>query len=121
MRTWLMVGFGGFLGSICRYGVTLLPLQHSSGFPFPTLIVNIIGALIIGILTGLANQITGIHADWFYFLQTGFCGGFTTFSTFALEATNLFGNGKGWYGAVYIVLSLLLSVTAVYVGRSIVS
>ena len=121
MRTWLMVGFGGFLGSICRYGVTLLPLQHPSGFPFPTLIVNIIGALLIGILTGLANHITGIHADWFTFLQTGFCGGFTTFSTFALEASTLFGSGKSWYGAVYIALSLLLSVSAVYIGRSVFS
>jgi len=121
MRTWLMVGFGGFLGSVCRYGVSLLPLQHPSGFPFPTLIVNIIGALIIGMLTGLAAKVTGLHADWFSFLQTGFCGGFTTFSTFALEASNLFGAGKGWHGALYVALSLLLSVAAVYAGRSIVS
>jgi len=121
MRTLLVAGLGGFFGSICRYLLSLLPLPNQSGFPIVTLGVNILGALLIGILFGISARFTNIHADWFAFLQVGFCGGFTTFSTFALETTSLFGAGKGWLGVLYIAVSVLLGVAAVFAGKTLVS
>jgi CrcB protein len=121
MRTVLVVGLGGFIGSICRYLLSLLPFTHQGGFPVATMIVNVLGALLIGVLVGLASRFTQIHADWFAFLQAGFCGGFTTFSTFALETTALYSSGRMWIAAAYIAISVLLGVAAVFAGRALVS
>ncbi|MCE5342889.1 MAG: fluoride efflux transporter CrcB [Eubacteriales bacterium] len=121
MRDVILVGFGGFFGSICRYLLSLMPFSNHSGFPVATMIINVLGALLVGVLVGLASRFTHIHAEWFTFLQVGFCGGFTTFSTFALETTSLFGAGKAWLGVAYIVISVLLSVAAVFIGKTIVS
>jgi len=121
MRTILVAGMGCFFGSICRYLISLLPLPNQSGFPMLTLLVNILGALLVGVLFGISSRFTHIHADWFTFLQVGFCGGFTTFSTFALETSSLFGTGKGIMGAAYIAISVLLGVAAVFAGKALVS
>jgi fluoride exporter len=121
MRTVLMVGIGGFIGSVCRYLLSLLPFSHHGGFPFSTMIVNVLGALLIGILVGLASRFTQLHTDWFAFMQAGFCGGFTTFSTFALESTSLYGAGRVWMAAAYIALSVLLGLAAVFAGKALVS
>ncbi len=121
MRTVLAAGLGGFFGSVCRYLLSLLPLNNNHGFPMATLIINILGAMLLGVIVGLAQRFTHIHSDWFTFLQVGFCGGFTTFSTFALETTSLFGSGKMWTGIAYISLSILLGVAAVFIGKALVS
>ncbi len=121
MRDAIVVGMGGFFGSVCRYMLSLLPFSHHRGFPVATMLVNVLGALLIGVLVGLADRYTHIHGDWFTFLQVGFCGGFTTFSTFALETTSLFGTGKAWMGVAYVVLSVLLGLAAVFAGKALVS
>jgi CrcB protein len=118
MRACVIVGLGGFLGTVCRYLLSLIPLSERTGFPVVTLAINIAGALLIGVLAGLSARYPGLNAEWMAFLRVGICGGFTTFSAFALEITNLFGSGKAWAGALYILLSLILGVGAVLLGKT---
>jgi fluoride exporter len=121
MRACIIVGLGGFLGTVCRYLLTLIPISNKSSFPIVTLSINVIGALLIGILAALAARYEGANAELMTFLRVGICGGFTTFSTFALEVSNLFGAGKAWMGILYISLSLILSLLAVGLGKTLVA
>jgi CrcB protein len=110
---------GGFIGTVLRYLLSIIPLSNKTGFPFITLAINVLGAFAIGILAGISIKYTGVRADLMAFLRVGVCGGFTTFSTFALEITNLLGQGKAWAGIMYIMLSLILGVAAVLLGKAI--
>lgn len=121
MRAVLVIGFGGFLGTVCRYLMGLIPIPERTAFPVVTLLVNVLGALAIGVLAGLAARLKGLDPDLMAFLRVGVCGGFTTFSAFALEITNLMGSGRPWMCAAYMVLSLLFGVAAVLAGRAIAS
>lgn len=94
-----------------------VPIQEKTAFPFATLAVNVLGAFAIGIIAGLAERHEGINPNLLAFLRVGVCGGFTTFSTFALEIVGLSGDGRVWMGALYALLSLLLGVAAVLTGR----
>lgn len=113
MREILIVGAGGFAGSILRYLVSraMLSCVAVSGFPFATLTVNVIGSLLIG---GLVSA--GTSGGWYLVAVTGFCGGFTTFSTFSLECVTLLRSGNWGLGITYIAVSLLLSIAAVIAG-----
>ena len=91
MLGFLFVGIGGALGAMLRYAISLIPYKQE--FPLLTLIINILGALLIGYITGLALK-RDIPQNLSLFLKTGLCGGFTTFSTFSLEAYNLLQNGN---------------------------
>ena len=82
-----------------------------SGFPFATLTVNVIGSLLIG---GLVSA--GTSGGWYLLAVIGFCGGFTTFSTFSLECVTLLRSGNWGLGITYIAVSLLLSIAAVIAG-----
>lgn len=117
----VLVGFGGFLGSVCRYLLTLLPYSDRVGFPVITLAINVLGSFVIGILVGVSMRFPGVNNHLITFLRVGFCGGFTTFSTFALEMTGLLRSGRAWACFAYIVLSILLGVGAVFAGKAIVS
>ena len=121
MRACMIVGIGGFIGTVCRYLLTLIPISNKTGFPIVTLSINVIGALLIGILAAYAARYKGINADLMTFLRVGICGGFTTFSTFALEVSNLFGADKTWMGILYISLSIILSLLAVGLGKALVA
>ncbi|TFH46255.1 MAG: fluoride efflux transporter CrcB, partial [Bacteroidia bacterium] len=91
----LLIGLGGFFGSIARYFVSMLNLSvHFFSIPVGTLVVNVIGSLVIGFLTGIAEKSTLLTAEWRMFLMVGLCGGFTTFSTFANENLMLIHNGQ---------------------------
>ena len=81
----LAVGLGGFVGAVCRYLLGLIPLRNGHGFPVTTMIVNVLGAFAIGCIVGLVAKHTDLDPRVVLFLKTGICGGFTTFSTFALE------------------------------------
>ena len=83
MRQILLVGLGGGVGAVCRYVLSLLPVNEK--FPCSTLLVNLAGAVLIGFLAGCAGRIPRLAPELRLLLQTGFCGGFTTFSTFSLE------------------------------------
>lgn len=114
----LFVGLGGAVGAMLRYSLSLIPCKTT--FPLITLITNIIGALVIGIITGFAAK-KNVSANTMLFLKTGLCGGFTTFSTFSLEAYNLFQSGNCIMAVVYAVLSAVLCILGVWVGVLIAS
>lgn len=119
MAALLYVGAGGFLGSICRYLLSMIPVHGD--FPFMTFVTNFFGAILIGIITGFATQETLHLAPQFLLLmKTGFCGGFTTFSTFSLETATLFENDKYAMGTVYALASVVLCVLGIYIGKTIV-
>lgn len=110
----IMVGFGGALGSMMRYLISLIPVNNT--FPFLTLITNLLGALLIGFIVGLSDNLL-IAKKFLLFFKTGVCGGFTTFSTFSLEAVQLFQRGEFFLGALYAALSVILCLFGIVVGE----
>lgn len=89
----LCVGLGGAAGAMLRYLIGLVPVGASNGFPVKTLLINILGAFVIGVLAVLGEK-HSLPPLLVLTLKTGVCGGFTTFSTFALETSQLFQNGS---------------------------
>lgn len=117
MKGCLFVGLGGAIGSVFRYLISLIPLNNANGFPFKTLLINILGSFIIGLITAFAGKRTDISPDMILFLTTGICGGFTTFSTFALESSTLIQNGKLFSAVIYISASIIISIAAVFLAQ----
>ncbi|NLD19371.1 MAG: fluoride efflux transporter CrcB [Clostridiales bacterium] len=113
----LAVGAGGFIGSIFRYLIGLIPLFHKGDFPFHTLIINVVGAVVIGMLVKGAEGSEALSETTMLFLKIGLCGGFTTFSTFSLEALGLLESGKSGLFALYIVASVCLCIAGVFCGK----
>lgn len=109
----LLVGLGGALGAMLRYAISLLPYRGS--FPVLTLLTNLLGAVLIGLITGIAVK-KGIPKNGLLFLKTGVCGGFTTFSTFSLEACTLLKAGSIGLAILYAALSVILCISGVWVG-----
>lgn len=115
MLNCLYVGLGGALGAVGRYLMGQIPLPRMS-FPVMTLVINFLGAFLIGIISAAAVRHGAGSTPLILFLKVGVCGGFTTFSTFALETTNLLGEGKMLAGMLYIILSVCLCMGAVMAG-----
>jgi len=117
------VGLGGFLGSILRYvSVKTIDAYLQRNFFFGTLTVNIIGSLILGILVGASLKRADLSEQTRLFVGVGFCGGFTTFSAFALENVTLI-NGKhlgtlALYISVSVVMGILAMFAGIWIGRS---
>ena len=109
----LWVGLGGFVGSVGRYLLSLLPVRGP--FPLATLLTNLLGAVLIGLVVGLAGR-AGLEERLLLFLKTGVCGGFTTFSTFSLETWQLAQQGRPLLGAAYAAASVLLCLAGVALG-----
>ncbi len=118
VRQLLLVGMGGALGSMLRYGAALL--VRTAGFPWATFLVNIAGSLLIGVFMGFFQEENSGHASWKLFLATGICGGFTTFSTFSVENLRLLQEGKWGLAGGYILLSLCLGIAATWLGFRLV-
>lgn len=118
MKFILLIGTGGFIGSVTRYLISkyIQDLSVFPSFPLGTFIVNILGCLFIGLLFGTAEKGTWMSPEIRMFLTVGFCGGFTTFSTFSNEAIALLRDGEILYFLSYIGLSVLLGLVAVYMG-----
>lgn len=113
----LLIGFGGFIGSVARYFVSRLNLYWDFlSIPVGTLIVNVAGCFLIGFLTGISEKSTLLSTELRMFLMVGICGGFTTFSTFANENLMLLQTGQIFSIAIYTALSVLLGFAAVYLG-----
>ena len=107
---------GGALGSLLRYGIYGLTHKYISGlFPWGTLMVNATGALIIGFLWGLFEQ-KGISPNMRMFIFVGLLGGYTTFSTYALESMNLFRSGDTKMAIINLLANNLLAIAAVFAG-----
>ena len=112
----LAVGAGGFFGSVGRYLCVLyVDKTVNSHFPFGTFAVNIAGSFLLGILTGLSLADRGSFSTKL-FLTTGFCGGFTTFSAFALENAGLIQQKSGGLAMLYVTTSVVLSILAIGAG-----
>ena len=111
----LLVALGGALGSAGRY---LISRMMESSFPWGTLSVNVLGSLLIGLLIGLVSK--GIvSSEMKLLLVTGFCGGFTTFSTFANESFGMMKAGDVLLMALYIAASVVIGILAVWLGTII--
>ena len=116
----LIVGLGGFIGSAFRYLITrCFQLHAASSFPWGTLVVNILGSLLIGILFGLSEKGNFLSREWNIFLTVGLCGGFTTFSTFSNDAFLLLREGEFPGFIAYSGLSFFLCIAAVFLGHLI--
>ena len=117
MDKFLWVGLGGAIGSIFRYTLSLLPIKSS--FPILTLITNLLGAFIIGVVVGLFEK-QYLSSQIHLFLKTGLCGGFTTFSTFSLETLTLLENDMIFIAIIYALISVVGCIVGVYLGKMIV-
>lgn len=117
IKNLLIIGTGGFLGSIARYLVSQLNLTVSfHSIPVGTLTVNVAGSFLIGFLTGIAEKSMILTPEWRLFLMVGLCGGFTTFSAFTNENLMLIHTGQGLAVLLYTALSIFLGFLAVYLG-----
>ena len=120
IKSIIYVGIGGGLGSIIRYLIYVyMPFQIGKNFPWPTLAVNILGSLFIGIIYALfqKNQLT---SPQYILIVTGFLGGFTTLSAFSLESVQLLRNQEYLVAILYTISTIALAMLAVLVGIKVI-
>ena len=119
-RLLLLVGIGGFTGSILRYSASgyVQQLIKSSNFPYGTLVVNVLGCFLIGFLTYLADYYGVLTSEARALLITGFLGGFTTFSSFSNETFNLMRDGETLLALVNVGVHIFLGLGAVWLART---
>lgn len=113
--SFLFVALGGAAGAMGRYAISLIPVK--SAFPILTLMTNILGAVLIGFIVGLVSERDDISPNTVLFWKTGVCGGFTTFSTFSLEAFALFEKHRLALGGVYILSSVAFCMAGILCGK----
>lgn len=123
MQSVLLVGVGGFLGSIARFklGGLILHMTAQERFPFGTFAINVVGCLVVGVLAGVAERYHVFGPDTRLFLFTGLLGGFTTFSAFGLEAMYLIRRGDLGTAGLYAGGSVVLGIAAVWLGLRLVA
>ena len=118
LKTVLIVGFGGFIGTVARFLVSRYFQENvASVFPWGTFVVNIVGCFIIGVIYGLTEKGDFLTPDLRLFLTVGFCGGFTTFSSLANDAFMLMRQDEWLRFAIYTSFSFFIGLLAVYAGR----
>ncbi len=115
--SFLFVALGGAIGAMGRYAISLIPVK--TAFPVLTLITNMLGAVLIGFIVGLASKRDDIPPNAVLFWKTGVCGGFTTFSTFSLEAFSLIENRQIALGSIYIAVSVGFCIAGIMLGRQL--
>lgn len=119
MTECIVVGIGGFIGAVCRYLIGLIPVSESCPFPIKTFFINIIGSFVIGVIAALALKNNPPSPRLVLFCKVGICGGFTTFSSFALETENLLKSGNVKTAIAYVLLSMAVGTAAVFAGEAI--
>ena len=111
----VMVAAGGALGAVARYGVGIAVMRVAApGFPLGVLTVNVVGSFLMGLFVGLAAHRGLAHLS--PLIATGFLGGFTTFSSFSLEAVTLWQRGEAVAAGAYVGLSVALSIAGLVAG-----
>jgi len=118
MQAYLLVGTGGAIGAMGRYGFSVL-VGHfwRTSFPLATLMINVLGSLAMGLLVGyLARTLPPLQNELRLFVAVGVLGGFTTFSAFSLDAITLIERGQWGHAIVYALLSVITSITALFLG-----
>lgn len=116
MKNLLLVFVGGGVGSALRYLIGKWLNSPETGIPYGTFVANILGSLLIGIILGLAAKNNTLNSNQTLLLATGFCGGFTTFSTFAYENHVLLKSGDFTSFAIYTIASFIVGFLAVFFG-----
>jgi CrcB protein len=118
MKSVILVGIGGLLGSVFRYllGGALNRIRVGASFPYETLVINVLGCLLIGALAGMAEARGVFGAPARAFLFIGLLGGFTTFSTFGYETLQLLRDGQAGVAVTSATLQVVLGVGAVWTG-----
>ena len=121
IKSLCMVGIGSFVGGALRYLVSIgMKNICTSGFPWGTLIVNLLGCFLIGILFALFSRYSSTSHPWYLLLTTGMCGGFTTFSTFSNESLQMLQNGH-WGGFLtYVSVSVIAGICLTALGYWVV-
>ena len=114
----LLVGLGGFAGAVSRYLLGGWVLHHAMAarFPWSTFTVNVLGCLVMGLLSGMIERLEWFTPQMRLLLLTGLLGGFTTFSAFGLETVFLLRRGEVLIAVAYALSSVAVCVTAVWVG-----
>ena len=121
MNPFLLVGLGGALGAMARYGVALALPAMPGGFPLATFLVNVFGSVAMGLLIGILAKFTPEHQNEIrLFLAVGLFGGFTTFSSFSLDVISLIQRGALFTAMAYVFGSVLLCLAGLWAGMTLV-
>jgi CrcB protein len=120
LKQLILVFVGGGFGSVLRFIVGKWLNSAENGVPYGTFVANIVGSLLIGIILGLAAKSETLSQSQTLFLATGFCGGFTTFSTFAYENHVFLKSGDFASFAIYTIASFVIGFLAVFFGMFMV-
>ena len=122
MNSFLLVGLGGALGAMGRFGMTeAVARLWRHDFPLGTLLVNVVGSVLMGaLMAALSRFAPGWSEDARLFLAVGILGGFTTFSSFSLESVRMIENGQFGAAASYVLLSVVICLAGLYLGALIV-
>jgi CrcB protein len=120
MYTYLAIAFGGALGALSRYWLTVsIERFNSTGFPLGTFVVNLLGSFLIGLLYIILMEKLSVADQWRPVIITGFLGAMTTFSTFSLDALLLFQQGQYNTALFYVLSSVMICIFAAYMGMQI--
>ena len=120
IKSLLIVGIGSFMGGVMRYAISILMKSFcEQGFPWTTLMVNLLGCFIFGAVVALFGKYNLTNSMWCLMLTTGFCGGFTTFSAFANESLQLLQNGNLCLFIFYLMASIGVGLLFIALGYAI--